>query len=388
MRVECAADGALALQALYLARETGDPFRVALIDMQMPGMNGVSLARAIRVDDTLLETRMVLFTSLGERGDAKRMKDLGFDGYLTKPARHTDIVGCLSAVLAPSDRNLAPAPLVTRHTVREMRRGTVRILLAEDNVTNQDVAIGLLMKFGLRADAVANGKEAITALESIPYDLVLMDVQMPEMDGLEATRHIRDPHSAVLNHQVPVIAMTANAMQGDREQCLAAGMNDYVSKPIAPRALDEALTRWLPQTAAPAADKTDAAREEIRPDAAESEVPVFDLAAVMDRMMDDEELARKVIAGYLKDVPSQTLALRTYLNAGDQTGATRQVHSLKSASASVGGEAVRRLALEMEAAARAGDLGSVTAGVPALELEIARLTEALQAFLDRPSRVG
>jgi CheY-like chemotaxis protein len=126
----------------------------------------------------------------------------------------------------------------------------VRILLAEDNITNQQVAVGILKKLGLRADAVANGAEAVKALEALPYDLVLMDVQMPEMNGLEATRHIRNPQSAVRNHQIPIIAMTAGAMQGDREKCLEAGMNDYVSKPISPQALAEALDKWLPREAA------------------------------------------------------------------------------------------------------------------------------------------
>jgi CheY-like chemotaxis protein len=128
-----------------------------------------------------------------------------------------------------------------------MRRGVFRILLAEDNITNQQVAVGILKKLGLRADAVANGAEALKALETLPYDLVLMDVQMPEMNGLEATRHIRDPLSTVRNHQIPIIAMTAGAMQGDREKCLESGMNDYVSKPISPKALAEALDKWLPK---------------------------------------------------------------------------------------------------------------------------------------------
>ena len=130
---------------------------------------------------------------------------------------------------------------------RDTRLSATRILLAEDNITNQQVAVGILKKLGLRAEAVANGAEALKALETLPYDLVLMDVQMPEMDGLEATRRIRDPRSAVQNHDIPVIAMTANAMQGDRERCLEAGMNDYLSKPISPRALADVLEKWLPE---------------------------------------------------------------------------------------------------------------------------------------------
>ena len=265
VRSEEAPDGFMALQALYLARDSGDPFRLAILDMQMPGMDGETLARAIKADEKLMDTRLVLCSSLGQRGDAKRMQEIGFDAYLVKPVRHGEIIDCLSAVLAGKkgdssrflQQNSGAVPpfssppifqhIVTRHTISEMRRGVFRILLAEDNITNQQVAVGILKKLGLRADAVANGAEAVKALETLPYDLVLMDVQMPEMNGLEATLCIRNPQSAVRNHQIPIIAMTAGAMQGDREKCLEAGMNDYVSKPISPQALAEALDRWLPR---------------------------------------------------------------------------------------------------------------------------------------------
>ena len=199
VRSEEAPDGPTALQALYRARDAGDPFQVAILDMQMPGMDGATLARIIKADETLKDTRLVLFSSLGERGDAKRMQEIGFAAYLTKPARQSEIFDCLSAVLAGTAVAQQAQPIVTRHTIREMRRGAVRILLAEDNITNQQVAVGILKKLGLRADAVANGAEAVKALETIPYDLVLMDVQMPEMDGLEATRTsaIPNPRSAI-----------------------------------------------------------------------------------------------------------------------------------------------------------------------------------------------
>ena len=232
VRPEDALDAFAALKSLYQARDSGDPFRIAILDMQMPGMDGCALGRAIKDDDTLKDAHLVLLSSFGQRGDAKRMEEAGFSAYLTKPARQSELFDCLAAVLAGTA--FAPQPIVTRHTIREMRRGAIRILLAEDNITNQDVALGILEKLGLRADAVADGKEVVHALETLPYDLVLMDVQMPEMDGLEATQHVRDPHSAVLDHDIPIIAMTANAMQGDREKCLQAGMNDYVTKPIVP----------------------------------------------------------------------------------------------------------------------------------------------------------
>ncbi len=253
-------DGPSALLALAQARDAGDRFVAAILDMQMPDMDGTDVARAIKADETLKDTRLVLLTSLGKRGDAREMEEIGFSAYLMKPARQSDLFDSLSAVLAGSEVSRRSRHIVTRHAVREMRRGAVRILLAEDNLTNQQVALGILRKLGLRADAVGDGAEAVRALETIPYDLVLMDVQMPEMDGLEATARIRDPMSAVLHHHVPIVAMTAHAMQGDRDRCLEAGMDDYVTKPISPDALAAALDRWLPREEPAPTAHPDAAR--------------------------------------------------------------------------------------------------------------------------------
>ena len=268
-------------------------------------------------------------------------------------------------------------PIVTRHTVREMIRSSVRILLAEDNITNQQVAVGILKRLGLRADAVANGEEAVKALETLPYDLVLMDVQMPIMDGLEATRQIRDLRSAVRDHGVPIIAMTAHAMQGDREKCLNAGMNDYVSKPVSPEALARALKKWLP-------DDTTATREQF-PGSHEAlsgaEPPLFDRAGMMARLMDDEDLARTIVGGFLEDVPRQIEVLKGYLEVGDAASAERQAHTIKGASANLGGEALRVVAFEMEKAGKAGNLEAVKAHLPELVNQFALLKEAMNEFV-------
>ena len=199
MRPSEAEDGTEALRALRCAFEENDPFRVAVIDMQMPGMDGESVGRAIKADPRLAGTLMVMLTSLGLRGDARRFEKIGFAGYATKPIRHQELMGVLSLVLASQDRaEPAPRSIATRHRVREeisvFANCGARLLLAEDNVVNQQVAIGILKKLGLNVDVVANGTEAIGALEAVPYDLVLMDVQMPVMDGIEATA--ADPKSA------------------------------------------------------------------------------------------------------------------------------------------------------------------------------------------------
>jgi PAS domain S-box-containing protein len=384
VRAEEAPDGPTALEALYRARDAGDPFRAAILDMQMPGMDGPALARTIKADETLKDTRLVLMTSLGQRGDARKMAQIGFAAYLTKPARQSELFGCLSAVMADTAVVQPAQPIVTRHTIRELRRGVVRILVAEDNITNQQVAVGILNKLGLRADAVANGAEALKALEAIPYDLVLMDVQMPVMDGFEATQQIRNPQSAIPNHRIPIIAMTAHALRGDRERCLEAGMNDYVSKPVSPQALAEALHRWLPKEEDAGGSMKAEERMrmgEILHDSAPStqhSALIFDRAGLMARLMDDQDLAQIVIEGFLEDIPRQIEALRSYLEAGDAPGTERQAHTIKGAAANMGGERFREVAFEMEKAGKAGDLAAIKARMADLETEFDRLRIAMK----------
>jgi two-component system sensor histidine kinase/response regulator len=383
MRPSEAQDGPAALQTLYRALEENDPFRIAVIDMQMPGIDGETLGRTIQADERLAETRMVMLTSLGTRGDAQRFQEMGFAGYATKPIRHQELKAVLSLALTHRDgAEPMPRPIATRHLARETLNlfagRKARILLAEDNTTNQQVALGILKKLGLRADAVANGAEALKALKILPYDLVLMDVQMPEMDGLEATRRVRDPRSAIPNRRIPIIAMTAHAMQGDRERCLQAGMNDYVAKPVSPRALAEALDKWLPQGSAATTDRAREAPEGVACMLAqEPETLVFDRAGMMTRMMDDEDLAREILATFLEDIPQQIATLRSDLEAGNAAGAERQAHTIKGVSATVGGERLRDVAFEMEKAARVGDLSAAAGHLDELDAQFDRLKQAM-----------
>jgi CheY-like chemotaxis protein len=248
MRPQEAPDGSSALQALSQALEEKDPFRLAVIDMQMPGMDGEALARAIKADAGFAKTRLVMLTSLGVRKDLKNLENLGFSAYAVKPIRHEELRRVLSQVMGENAEKTSPSiitPSTAKQTLPNFAHLKARILVAEDNMTNQKVALGILKKLGLTADAVASGGEALEALRTLPYDLVFMDVQMPEMDGLEATRRIRDSQSTVLNRDIPVIAMTAHAMGGYKNKCFEAGMNDYVTKPVSPQALAEALEKWL-----------------------------------------------------------------------------------------------------------------------------------------------
>jgi PAS domain S-box-containing protein len=375
-------DGLSALEALTQALAQHDPFRLALIDMQMPGMDGETLGRTIRADARLADTRMVLLTSLGMRGDARRLQEIGFAAYATKPIRYEELQTMLSLAL-PERCEATPAPIVTRHTARETRDQfagrQARILLAEDNIVNQHVTLGILKKMGLHADVVTSGVDALRALESLPYDLVLMDVQMPELDGIEATRRIRQPLTSVRNPQIPVIALTANAMQGDRERFLAAGMNDHVVKPVSRRALAEALDRWLPPAAtAPAPDASVTVAPEPEP---EAPVSVLDRAILVARMRGDEVMAKEILAIFRDDMPRQITVLKACLERGDAAGVERQAHALKGAAANVGCERLREVASEMERGAEAGDLEAVTAGLTELDAQATALLAALDACL-------
>jgi PAS domain S-box-containing protein len=254
-----ASHGEAALALLREAVRAGDPYDVVLLDLRLSGPGGEDLGLRIKASSEIGTARLIAITPLGVPGDAARLEALGFDGYLTAPLRPSQLRGCLALVLGRKEAPRAgPVPgLVTRHTMSEARRRRIRLLLAEDNAINQLVAVKMLEKMGYRVDVVATGQEALVALQDRPYDLVLMDCQMPEMDGFEATRHIRDPQSAALNHQVPVIAMTAYAMKRDREKCLEAGMDDYLSKPVQAAQLAAVLERWLDRaTEAPAQDNT------------------------------------------------------------------------------------------------------------------------------------
>lgn len=248
-----------ALNRLRAAQSVGDPYQIAILEQQMPTMDGEELARTIKADAKLKNIALVLLTSIGIRGDDIRMKEAGFSAYLTKPARASQLLNALITVWRTQKRG-APAEFVTHHPAAEGRASIfpgepahsifcARVLIVEDNAVNQMVAARLLEKLGCRVDVAANGREAVEMVGLLPYDAIFMDCQMPEMDGFEATQEIRRRESSSVHR--PIIAMTANAMRGDRERCLEAGMDDYVSKPIRKADLTEALERHLPKNVKP-----------------------------------------------------------------------------------------------------------------------------------------
>lgn len=240
-----ASSGEDALNKMRAAVESKDRFDLAIIDMMMPNMDGKQLVSIVNSSPELSSIQTIILTSCGIRGDSTKMKELGVTGYFHKPIKRSDLYDAVLSVIGGKKsqaKSQKTSKLITRHTLKENRKKKVRILLAEDNIINQKVAIHMLDKLGFKADTVSNGKEALESHQLRPYHLILMDIQMPEMDGFEATRSIRQLDGKLGN--IPIIAMTANAMKGDREKCLDAGMNDYMSKPIQPEILEKVLAEW------------------------------------------------------------------------------------------------------------------------------------------------
>ena len=378
-------DGPEAVQVLQEAVVQGKPYTIVLLDMHMPGMDGVQLTRLIRDDALLADTSLVLITSHGQRGDVNNIQQIGFNAYLTKPIDQSELYNALLQVVGIID---VDDRLMTGYTSHKVTQFNARVLVVEDNLTNQAVALGILKKFGINADLAVNGKEAISPLEQRSYDLVLMDCQMPVLDGYEATRRIRDPKSRVKNHDIPVIAMTANAMAGDRERCIAAGMNDYIGKPVDFTKLSEVLKNWLPErghhTTQKMAAEGEASLQAAKPEPDDTDEihtdgePVFDRAAMSARLMDDKELIGISVKVFLTDMPEQIKQLNLAIADNDVQQAVALAHRIKGASANVGGMAFSSQAHMMEQAGKAGNLESVRQQLPELERCFAQLKAMME----------
>ncbi|MEK9134512.1 MAG: response regulator, partial [Pseudomonadota bacterium] len=352
--------------------------------------DGLQLAQVV-VARGASPPRVILLTSVGRRGDAKTAKALGISAYLTKPIRESQLVRCLAMVLeqpalSPVGGQAQPGPeLVTRHTLAEAATSAgMKILLAEDNIINQKVAVRMFERLGHRVDVVANGLEAVEALSRIGYDLVFMDCQMPEMDGFEATREIRAReqsgrgsglHPVPSTHRrTPIIAMTANAMQGDREACLQVGMDDYVSKPVTSDALAAVFERWRPRAVQPAV-----------PEAAKGDGPTID-PLVFDglRVLSDEDdpgFLSRIIGHFLADTPTRLTTLGTACRKGRAEDVQRIAHSLKGSASNLGALGLARMCDQVVLAARDG-LETVPALLAELELEFQRVRGELEQDLN------
>jgi signal transduction histidine kinase/CheY-like chemotaxis protein/HPt (histidine-containing phosphotransfer) domain-containing protein len=375
MRNGSKADGPEALSVLRRAAAQGDPYDMAILDMQMPEMDGIALARAIRADAALAGIRLLLLTSLGQPCTTAELRTIGIDACITKPVRQSELYDCLATVMGAPRERVAPAG--SSATVRGGRAG--RVLVAEDNLVNQQVVRAMIEAFGYDVDVVGDGRQAVYAAVTGAYAAILMDVQMPELDGYAATAAIRQEEGAA--RHTPIIALTAHALRGEREKCLAAGMDDYLSKPIMPAALDAALGRWIAR--AQAGELPAPAVEQIEAE----EAGVLDretLEAL--RRLDPgggKNVLPQLVAAFTRTTPPRLAQLRAAVAGADAAAIQCEAHTLKGSGASLGARQLARLCEELELLAQGGDMAHAAEVLERLEVEVERVVDALEHVITR-----
>jgi PAS domain S-box-containing protein len=414
--------GGEALALLAAASARGQRPDLAIIDMQMPEMDGLQLARAIKTDPRLAGMRLIMLTSIGIRGHAAESHRAGYAGYLTKPAGQSQLYDCIATVMAGEPAGVpaggvaagpvtdgaiddvappppAERPLVTRHSLKEAKAlGQRRILVADDNETNQMVAVQILRRLGYHAEVAANGAEALEAFRTMPFDLILMDCQMPQMDGYEATRAIREAEKATGRH-IPIVAATANAMRGDREKCLAAGMDEYLSKPVKMDELKTMLERWISRKPAASAGSTDARRGratsggEAHADRSPASASRPGSGKKKGKRMDplDPEVFGQLkqadggsggflgalIDKFLEEAPARLKILSESADRGDKEAVVKAAHSLKGSSGTLGAKGLSEMCAGLEECGKAGRMSEVGMRLSAIQEEFDRVRKAL-----------
>lgn len=382
MQIDCAVDGAQALTRLHQAYRAGTPYDLAILDFQMPHMDGLTLALAIKADPDLAPTRLIMLSSVGQRGHGQTAQTTGLAAYITKPVRQSYLYDTIMMVMH-TPATSRDTTLMTQQLLTAARgEGHTRLLLAEDNVVNQKVAVLLLEKLGCRVDTVANGYEAVEALRHIPYSLVFMDCQMPEMDGYAATQAIR-AHEAATGTHVPIIALTANAMPADRERCLQAGMDDYLSKPLKEQELIKILQQWVlapPETAALAVAETAASRPTQRVKAkAPATLDAHTLQTLRELCADeDPTFFTTVVAAFLQEATQHVANIRTALDTNDAAALEGAAHVLRSSSANIGAGRMSDICADLQTCGRTADIAAAPLLVEQLVAELAQVRQALQ----------
>ncbi len=369
MRPATANGAAAAMAALKEAHGTGQPFTLVLLDCMMPEVDGFGLAEQIRSDPDLAQTLLIMISSAGHGGFSARCREMGLAGYLSKPLKQSELFDAIVTALSrkPQERKcVTPTP-------QPGGPHNLRVLLAEDNPVNQRLTVKLLEKRGHRVVVTNNGKEALAALDHGRFNLVLMDVQMPEMSGFEATAHIREREKTEGGH-IPIIAMTAHALKGDRERCLAAGMDAYVAKPVESRLLFEAIERVAPaETAAdveaptPTEDGT-------------ADTEVFDLEAALATIDGDQELFQELVGLFMMESADLLDQIRDAIARRDAKALERVAHSLKGSVGTFRAESARLAAQKLEDLGKCGDFEQAEAVGEDLGMKVARLKDALAEY--------
>jgi len=365
-------NGQSALTALRKAAEDGWAFPLVLLDAHMPLMDGFTVAERIKQSPSLAGATIMMLTSGSHPGDAARCRELGITSYLTKPIKQADLLNAIFSALHCSSAETAIAPLPVSSPSLENPL-SLPLLLVEDNVVNQRLALRMLKKQGYTVVVANNGEEALAALAREPFALVLMDVQMPVMDGLTATGAIRRQEQRAGGH-IPIVALTAHAMNGDHERCLAAGMDAYLSKPFQARQLCQVIESLLP-VARPST------RTETVPQG--SSAAVFDQQAVLERVDGDKELLQEIVDLFLAEAPELLSTIRESIACRDSITLEHAAHSLKGTVSSLGAGAAREAALRLEIVGRSRDLQNAEVARVELEREITSLTRALANFTEK-----
>ena len=375
MKPVAAANGPAAMEALQRAHKNGTPFRLVLLDGHMPGMDGFEVAARVKQDPQLHAAEVILLTSAGRGEDVARAKTVGVAAALSKPVKQSELWDAIVTALNVPGRQKARAPTSAAVNRRARAREPLRVLLAEDNPVNQEVALRLLERRGHSVIVAENGKQALTAIERHKFDLVLMDVQMPEMGGLEATQLIRENEKATGEH-LPILAMTAHAMQGDRERCIAAGMDGYLAKPIDPKSFFQTV-EGISQRAA---QGETTAKEAVGREQGGDDRRSLDAKALLEWFSGNRKLLRDIVKTFRDDCPRMMSRIRSALAANDANLLAEGAHALKGSVGNFGPTAALEATREMEKIARQGKLDGAWELYATLEDEIALLLPALHAI--------
>jgi CheY-like chemotaxis protein/HPt (histidine-containing phosphotransfer) domain-containing protein len=372
-----------AFDMVTAAVSENDPFKIAILDMHLPDEEAACLGARIKEDSRLSDIGLIVMASFAEKGDSKRFSDRGFSSFLTKPIHHRILHDAVALTLGrwQNPEAVNEASIITHYVVSEVQKRKARILLVEDDITNQDVAFAMLKKLGYTCDMALDGQDALDKLSSGGYHLVLMDCQMRVMDGYEATRRLRTKEKQKKEGHLPVIAMTASAMAGDREKCMEAGMDDFISKPILIKELADILEKYITLYGSSETKNQNASDEgkiemEIKDDPA-----VFDTQIILKNMMNDKELAVRIMKRFLSDIPRQITALEGFIENKSVEDAGRQAHTIKGAAANVGGKALQALAYKMEKSGKEEDLPAIQMDMPQLKTEFEMLKNAMEPIV-------
>ncbi|MBD3234424.1 MAG: response regulator [candidate division Zixibacteria bacterium] len=363
-----------ALKTLSESVVDEQPYNLVILDMLMPGMDGFTVARKIRSQPQYRDIRIMVLTSAGQRGDGEQCKEIGIEAYLTKPVKQKILRNALSKALSSGSANKSSEnELITKHSLTDgMPR--LNILLAEDNPVNQRLALKLLEKRGHSVTVVDDGEQAVRKYEMETFDLILMDVQMPNMDGLSATQAIRELENAT-NKRIPIIAMTAHAMKGDREKCLDAGMDEYISKPITPRELFLTIEKYV--------RLSDRRSEQTRGDKVSIDTQdrrVFDKKVALERVEGDEEILSEVVVLFLNDYENLLSKIRQAAESDDFDTLKRTAHTLKGAAGNIGAESVYSTAYQLENIGENKNLDDAEKAVSMLQKELDKLIPLLESM--------